>query len=248
MSCIPFSNKESEWLPEEQILPLPGFLSKPLAQVVKGTGAPGCARNKRAPTPQSLLPKPSVWALAGKVPPLPVHLTEPVLFSGPFQSRTALGRKDCSSWDPWQSADEESVVKHRQGSTCTLCPWCKCPRQAVVRMGSALCCDWVQTQGLQEQLGSGVNREVKSCLLLKSYLWDKLQNQPLPNFQLRKTHPQSSRLACTCPSICCFALNLLSLTPLEAISLLGSVGWVVSIPWLDDLKTPWVKNLKVKNL
>lgn len=57
MSCIPFSNKESEWLPGEQILPLPGFLSKPLAQVVK-EGSPGCARNKRAPTLNLCYPNP----------------------------------------------------------------------------------------------------------------------------------------------------------------------------------------------
>lgn len=118
MSCIPFSNKESEWLPGELILPLPIFLSKPRAEAVKG-GLLACARNKKAPTTQSLLPQTSVLALAVKVLPFPVHLTEPVLFCHPFQSRTAPGRKDCSSW---QSAAEESVVKHRLGSTCTLCP------------------------------------------------------------------------------------------------------------------------------
>lgn len=35
MSCTPFSNKELEWLPGEQILPLSVFLSKPLAEVVR---------------------------------------------------------------------------------------------------------------------------------------------------------------------------------------------------------------------
>lgn len=118
MSCTPFSNKELEWLPGEQILPLPVFLSKPLAEVVRILQDVTETRKLL----QSLLPKPTVLALAVRVPPFPVHLTEPVLFSGPFQGRAALGRKDCSSWDPWQRAAEESVVKHRQGSACTLCP------------------------------------------------------------------------------------------------------------------------------
>lgn len=189
MSCIPFSNEELEWLPGEQILPLPVFLSKPLAEVVR-EGPPGCDRNKKAPTTQSLLPKPSVLALAVRMPPFPEHLTEAVLFSGPFQGRAALGRKDCSSWDPWQSTAEESVVKHRQGSACTFCPWCKCSQEAAARMGSALCS--VPEWRLGAYRSNWLLVSTGSCFLLKSPLLGKFQSQSLPNFQLRKTHSQSS--------------------------------------------------------
>lgn len=46
ISCIPFSNKESEWLHGEQILPLPIFLSKPLAEAVKRRSSRMCQKQE----------------------------------------------------------------------------------------------------------------------------------------------------------------------------------------------------------
>lgn len=184
MSCIPFSSKKLEWLPGKQISPCPIFQATGWSS--ERVSSRMCQKHKISFHSISATQTQCLGISCESVS-FSVHLTE--LFCS-----LSLSEQDCPGKEGLQLL---GPLAERSWRKC-------CQTQAGIDLHSLslmqmftgewaqLCAHGrVEIWGLQEQLGSGVTREVESCLFLKYYWLDKSQSQSLPSFQLRKTHPQS---------------------------------------------------------